>query len=220
MSVDGTGLFDDDTAHDVREQFTKLLADTQEAAIATEKLVAEWEDSLQRSDEGPVFWLALAATQWRYGCLQPQVAARALEVILSGSDLARWRGSPHEQRRVAVLRRFQKQLTRPQPAFRLPKPRKERVPAQHAVESPDGHCQAQAINIGQRRFPRSDVLLLGTDGAGPYVFDAECDYRQIQLQWLGPAMLEIAYPAEARVLLKQTHATVGGREIAVVIRRY
>ena len=93
MSVDGTGLFDDDTAHDVREQFTKLLADTQKAAIATERLVAEWEDSLQRSDEGPVFWL-------------------------------------------------------------------------------------------------------------------------------GPAMLEIAYPAEARVLLKLTHATVGGREIAVVIRRY
>ena len=220
MSVDGPGLFADDTAHDVREQFTKLLAETQEPATATERLVAAWEDSLQRSDEGPVFWLALAATQWRYGCLQPQVAARALEVIQSGSDLARWRGSPHEKRRVTVLRRLQKQLTRPQPAFRLPKLPKERMPAQHVVTSPDGHCQAQAINIGKRKFPRSDVLLLGSDGSGPYVFDAECDYREIQLQWLGPTMLEIAYPAEARVLRKQTHATVGTREISVVTRRY
>jgi hypothetical protein len=129
MSVDGPGLFEDDTAYDVREQFTRLLADTQESATATERLLAAWNDSLQRSDEGPVIWLALAATQWRYGCLQPQVAAGAVEVIESGSDLSRWRGSLHEQQRVAVLRRLQKQLSRPQPAFRLPKLRKERVPA-------------------------------------------------------------------------------------------
>jgi hypothetical protein len=86
--------------------------------------------------------------------------------------------------------------------------------------SAEADRQGQASNIGKRKFPRSDVLLLGSDGGGPYVFDAECDYREIQLQWLGSAMLEIAYPAEARVLRKQTHATVRGREIAVVIRRY
>jgi hypothetical protein len=37
-----------------------------------------------------------------------------------------------------------------------------------------------------------DVLLLGSEG-GPYVFDAKCDYQQIQLQWLEPAMLEVNY---------------------------
>lgn len=219
MSADGPGLFEDDTAHDVREQFIRLLAETQEGAAATRRLLAAWEDSLQRSDEGPIFWLALAATQWRYGCLQPEVSARAIEIIVSGSELARWHGSPYERQRAAVLGRLKKQLTRPQPVFKFPMIRKEHVPVRHLIASPDGYCQAQAVSMSQRTSVRSYVVLWSPEG-GPVVFDAECDYRQIQLKWLGSSVLEIAVPSDVRLVRKQMSGTVAGREIAIVIRNY
>src|SRR5262245_16853392 len=127
MSVDGPGLFEDDTAHDVREEFTRLLAETRDVVTATDKLLARWGDSLQRPDDGAVFWLALAATQWRYGCLQSDVSARAVEIIDSGTDLVRWRNSPDESRRAAVLTRLKRQLARPLPVSKLPRLKKERV---------------------------------------------------------------------------------------------
>lgn len=197
MSADGTGLFDDDTAHDVREQFTRMLAETRDAAAATLNLLAAWQDSLKQSDEAPVFWLALAATQWRYGCLQPRVFENALEVIESGSDLARWRGSPHEQRRAATLRRLSSQLSRPQPEPRFPKRRKVHVPPRSVAKSPDGYCEAQSVSLGARLGPRSNVFVLANDGCGPVVLDVECDYQKIRFKWMSPTTLEAAYPALA-----------------------
>jgi hypothetical protein len=221
MSADGPGLFDDDTAHDVREQFTRMFAETRDAAAATKGLIAAWQDSLKQSDEGPVFWLALAATQWRYGCLQPQVLKGAIEVIESGSDLARWRGSPHEQRRVSTLKRLSQQLSRSQPVPRVPKLRKERVPPRSIATSPDGYCEAQSVHFGTRIAPRSNVYILAaTDGGGPVVLDVECDYQKLRLQWLSPTTLEIAYPSDARLVRKQDSAVIGDREIAVVVHRY
>ena len=221
MSADGPGLFDDDTACDVREQFTRMLAETRDAVAATEGLLAAWEDSLKQSVEGPVFWLALAATQWRYGCLQPQVLKGALEVIESGADLARWRGSPHEQKRASTLRRLSQQLSRSQPVLRIPRLRKERVPPRSTVTSTDGYCEAQSMGFGTRIAPKSIVLVVAAiDGGGPVVLDVECDYQKLRLQWVSPTTLEVAYPADARLLRKQGSAVVGDREISVVFQRY
>jgi hypothetical protein len=134
MSADGPGLFDDDIACDVREQFTRMLA------------------------------------------RQPQVLKGALEVIESGADLARWRGSPHEQKRASTLRRLSQQLSRSQPALRIPKLRKERVPPRSTVTSPDGYCEAQSMDFSTRFAPKSiasswSPSMAAVDPAGAMIVD-------------------------------------------------
>src|SRR5262245_32153824 len=93
MGVLGTAIFSDDLAADVRDAFTDYVAQGLNAAAATEKLIAESASSLEDDEEAPVFWLALAATQWKLGRLIDNVRDRALQVIDSGEDLRRWKES-------------------------------------------------------------------------------------------------------------------------------
>ena len=70
MDAWGTALFSDDTARDVRESYMELVGDGLTGEEATKALIGEWSASLNDPDESPVFWLALAATQWRCGRLR------------------------------------------------------------------------------------------------------------------------------------------------------
>jgi hypothetical protein len=123
MGAWGTAVFSDDTACDVRDSYIDLLGDGLSGPEATKKLVGEWSKSLEDPDEAPVFWLALAATQWKYGRLETHVLRQALSAIDGGSDLARWDvGSRDYSKRRAVLERLRAQLTSLQgPERRVPK---------------------------------------------------------------------------------------------------
>lgn len=123
MGAWDTAVFSDDTARDVREGYIELLGDGLSGSEATKKLVAEWLESLEDPDEAPVFWLALAVTQWKYGRLEPQVLQQALSAIDGGSDLARWDvGSRDYRERRGVLEKLRARLTSSQPpAKRVPK---------------------------------------------------------------------------------------------------
>jgi hypothetical protein len=123
MGAWGTALFSDDSASDVRESYTDLVGDGLTGPEATKALLRERAASLNDPDESPVFWLALAAIQWRCGRLEPHVMQRALNVIDSGSDLARWEsGSTDFKKRKVVLEKLRLQLTSPQPPEkRIPK---------------------------------------------------------------------------------------------------
>ena len=123
MGAWGTAVFSDDTACDVRDDYRDLVGDGLSGPEATKALLKQWSQSLKDPDEAPVFWLALAATQWKYGRLEQQVLKQALEVIDSGSDLARWdSGSQDYKKRQAVLLRLRAQLVSRQPAEkRIPK---------------------------------------------------------------------------------------------------
>jgi hypothetical protein len=116
MGAWGTAVFSDDTACDVRNGYVDLLGDGLTGSEATKKLLREWSESLKDPDEAPVFWLALAATQWKYGRLEPQVLQQALNAIDGGSDLSRWDvGSKEYKKRRAVLDKLRAQLTSSQP---------------------------------------------------------------------------------------------------------
>lgn len=82
---------------------------------ATDSLVAEWGDALLDPDEAGAFWLALADTQWRVGRLEDRVRERALVLIASGEDLARFE---HDRRlhahRVKILAELEARLRSPQ----------------------------------------------------------------------------------------------------------
>lgn len=116
MGVWGTAIFSDDTARDVREDYQDFLGDGLSGPEATSKLLAKWSSSLKDPDEAPVFWLALAATQWKCRRLEQNVLREALNVIENGSDLVRWEaGSRDYKKREAVLHALRSQLESPQP---------------------------------------------------------------------------------------------------------
>lgn len=124
VSYSGAGLFDDDVGADVRGRYRELVADGLSGDAATDALVTEWDDALLDPDEAAAFWLALADTQWKVGRLEDRVRDRALGLIATGEDLARF---THDRRlhgrRASVLADLDARLRSPQRApTRLRKP--------------------------------------------------------------------------------------------------
>jgi len=77
MAASGVGLFQDDVAADVRGECLDLLASGASDAAAFRTMVREWKELLADRDDGPVFWLALAATEWEYGRLHSRAKVEA-----------------------------------------------------------------------------------------------------------------------------------------------
>lgn len=116
MGVWGTGIFEDDTACDVRGHYKDCLGDGRTGCEATRWILHEYQYLLAESDEAGVIWLALAAVQWKYGRLEQATLERALHVIDSGSDLNRWEsGSEDRAARKATLEELRAKITSPQP---------------------------------------------------------------------------------------------------------
>jgi len=116
MGVWGTGIFSEDTACDVRDRYRDLVGDGLAGQQATDLLLDEFREALDEADSASVIWLALAATQWRCGRLEPRVQARALQAIDTGSDLVRWQEAPRLfRKRQAVLAELRETLLSPQP---------------------------------------------------------------------------------------------------------
>jgi hypothetical protein len=124
MSYSGAGLYDDDAGADARGRYRELVADGMDGADATDALVAEWGDALLDPDEAAAFWLALADTQWKVGRLEDRVRDRALRLIATGEDLARFAHDRRlHERRAKVLAELDAQLRSPQrEPTRLKKP--------------------------------------------------------------------------------------------------
>ncbi len=125
MGTFGFGLFQDDCAMDVRDHSLALLRQGVEDDAATAQMLGHWKETLDDSDEGPVFWLALALTQHNVGRLNARVQARAREVLATGAGLERWReaGPAQLRKRTAALTGIDEALEAPQPprkAFKAP----------------------------------------------------------------------------------------------------
>jgi hypothetical protein len=90
MGTWGTGLYQNDAAKDIRGDFLEELRSGKAAEAATEKLIRQNESWLEDEEEGPLFWYALADTQWEYGCLQEEVKTKALSWIERDTILELW----------------------------------------------------------------------------------------------------------------------------------
>lgn len=117
MGVIGPGLYDDDTAADVRDTWRELVASGIEASEATTRLEAEWASELADPDVAGPFWLALADTQWKAGRLETRVLDRARAVLSGSEEINRWTGRDRV-RRQKVLDRIREQLAKPPRASR------------------------------------------------------------------------------------------------------
>jgi hypothetical protein len=181
MSATGTGIFNDDVACDIRAQFRRLLAEGTAPAAATRMVLWEWKPALADDEDGPVIWLALAATQCQYGCLEPRVKAKALAIIDDGSDLIHWRstGNPgYVRRRIAVLARLRAKLESPPAArARIPaQPKQRRAPVEEKSVWPRGEVIAYRL-LSERYILMHVCDYLGCDRTGWAPMFAVLDWR-------------------------------------------
>lgn len=81
MSAWGFGLYENDTALDIKDEFEDLMKSGKTVRAITEKMINDYQCIMNDPIEETVFWLALADTQWNYGVLLPDVKQKALDLI-------------------------------------------------------------------------------------------------------------------------------------------
>jgi hypothetical protein len=177
MGVWGAGIFSDDNAADLRDEFRDLIGDGIAGPEATNRLIT------QRGPRGdpdlePVFWLALALTQWACGKLEERVKSAALRVIENGSAMRPWLGGPDERKRRKVLEAAKTKLESPQPPER--KIKKRRLAT---CDWERGELFAYRMRSGEYVVLR--MLDLSVDKGGAYPDCELLDWRGAQLPTLG-----------------------------------
>ena len=116
MGAWGTGLYQDDDTCDIKEEYLTYLRIGMSNEEALEELIECNEELIEDEEIGPLFWLALADTQWKYGRLTAEVKEKALEVINSGKDLERWEEDKKlYAKRKKVLEELRERLNTKQP---------------------------------------------------------------------------------------------------------
>ncbi len=223
MGASGVGVFHDDVAADVRSEYLDLLARGTSDAEAFRTIVREWKEAIADSDDGPVFWLALAATQWEYGRLHPRAKSQALKVIDQGKGIDRWADGGLAKKRQAVLAQLKKKLLAPLPKKRMPRLRAVPEAPSTSLTAPDGNAEATAWQTGMDpRRPLSQVSITmkvkRSEGGGS-VFVAFCNLADIKLKWLDADTFRIAYPKDAEVEQQDATSFYSGRTIVVKYRR-
>jgi hypothetical protein len=111
----GPGIFSDDLALDVCDEWRAAILDGAAPDQATRSLVERYSRAAVGPDYATVFWTALAAAQMETGRLQADVRDRALAIIDAGADLDLWAESGNRGGRERVLRRLAARLRGPQP---------------------------------------------------------------------------------------------------------
>lgn len=117
MGAWGPRLYQDDIAEEVRDYYKDQLHRGKTGDEITQELISQNEYALSDPDDAPVFWFALADTQWNLGRLEDFVREKALYHIRSGHDIKRWKmENPKEAKvRAKVLSELEQKLLSPQP---------------------------------------------------------------------------------------------------------
>ena len=207
MGAWGAAIFSDDTAADTRDAFTDLVSEGLSADDATARLIADSTEILADEEETGVFWLALAATQWKLGRLIDSVRDRALAIIDSGSDIPRWEDNPRSvvAQRKKHLDKLRGQLVGPQPA-----PKKLRPVKKSSTDFKAGDVVSYRFQEG--RAVRFCVLHLWGDRGGTYCdicllgLEDETPFNKSTLtlaETLGPHFTMLHHePAESITILR------------------
>lgn len=90
MGAWGPGLYQDDIAEDVKTEYVNLLRVGKTNQEATEKMIEDNQMIIDDFDSAPIFWFALADTQWKLGRLLPNVKDKALMYLENADDLKKW----------------------------------------------------------------------------------------------------------------------------------
>lgn len=117
MGTWGTGLYSNDSACDIRGDYVDELRRGKTNEEATQELINKNYDIMGDTEEEPLFWFALADTQWNYGRLLPEVKAKALYFLLQEKGVQRWSTSGQKQLIAwqKTLNTLKEKLESPQP---------------------------------------------------------------------------------------------------------
>lgn len=118
MGSCGTSLYTNDSASDIRGDYVDKLKRGKTNEEATKELIKENYDIIGDVEEEPLFWFALADTQWNYGRLLPEVKEKALFYLAQDKELERWKESGPKQlsnwkKTLEILR---EKMNSPQPS--------------------------------------------------------------------------------------------------------
>ena len=120
MGIWGLGLYENDTALDVKDTFETLFNDGYSSQKITDQLVEDYNSIVGDPKEEPLFWFALADTQWNLGVLSPLVKEKALYWITKCSGLFNYpaMGICAQMRKKKTLDDLQAKLLSPQPPIK------------------------------------------------------------------------------------------------------
>lgn len=117
MGVWGTSLYANDSTCDIRGDYVDKLKRGKSNEIATQELIEQSQGYINDTEDGPLFWFALADTQWNYGRLLSFVKEKALYFIPKEEELRRWdeAGKKAHDAWVQTLNKLEIKLNSPQP---------------------------------------------------------------------------------------------------------
>ena len=122
MGIWGPELYQNDTSLDVKNEFNELYNNGRAAQEITDKLIEEYRDIMGDMEEEPLFWFALADTQWELGVLLPSVKEKALYWIANYRGTRRYQTIDAEAKANGnVLDALQAKLLAPLPPVKRPK---------------------------------------------------------------------------------------------------
>lgn len=162
MGVWGAGIFQNDTACDIRDEYKDLLGQGLSSQAAKTKILNSYASSFADPDESGVAWLALAAVQSRMGRMDEDTRSHALRIIDSDSDLTRWKeDSKALTKRKMALEKLREQLLSPQPP-------EKKVSKRSLCECPWSLGDLFAYRLLSDRFLVFRVVGHHTDRGGTY----------------------------------------------------
>ena len=117
MGAWGTSLYSNDTACDLRGDYLDRLKRGKTNEEITQELIEEKSGIMGDVEEEPLFWFALADTQWNYGRLLPEVKEKAMYFLAQEDELERWKDSGEKQLLAWMKTRdkLREKLETPQP---------------------------------------------------------------------------------------------------------
>jgi len=124
MGAWGNKINDDDFVMDVIDEFISRLKVTQDLAQTTKDIKHHYASDIKDSDDGPLFWLALAVVQWQFGYLQDDTLAKVKDdfVMRRGLDCWEEEGAKELDDRKKAISDFISKIEKPNPTpKKLPK---------------------------------------------------------------------------------------------------
>ena len=221
MGAWGTGLYQDDTTCDVKEEYLNLLKIGTEPEEAMEEMIINWEDCIEDVEEGPLFWFALAETQWRYGLLDEKVKEIALQYIEEGIDLERWEEDPKlYTKRKAELEMLKEKLESEQP-------RRKKIPKmtfKRAKWKVGDIILYQILNenLKDHKWYKKYVLLkmVGTNKYNVGSLPREKYYDEYELlslyNWIGDKEIDIEKIDELKIIFIREGTVYDPSEVTIV----
>lgn len=115
MGFWGTALYENDCTCDVRDAYTEYLRAMLGEKNTFQDLEVYFKDYLG-TDEEPLFWYAIADTQWHFGRLLPEVKDKAMFWLQNDGGITQWEGNVKGERGwKKTMERLHNQLQMPQP---------------------------------------------------------------------------------------------------------